>query len=155
MITTKLSYHSQANASHVYPIDKRRLGLAATGYFQYMSLSMPWSTEDLQSRIWWRHMQFLHHCHFPHMTGENGYLDLWSFFIFLLWVLLLIYAFIQCVDVVWRFFAFQKKVFDRTSSPSPAYQYVAKLFLRARYRLRHKRLCWYLFSLCVCCSSSA
>ena len=133
MITTKLSYHSQANASHVYPIDKRRLGLAATGYFQYMSLSMPWSTEDLQSRIWWRHMQFLHHCHFPHMTGENGYLDLWLFFIFLLWVLLLIYAFIQCVDVVWRFFAFQKNtkfvtrflmVFRSKNAPQSFQKYV-------------------------------
>ena len=41
--------------------------------------ALPWSTADLQDRIWLWCMQFLHQFHMPHMTGENGMLDLWLF----------------------------------------------------------------------------
>ena len=37
--------------------------------------------DDMQYRIWLLHMQFLHPCLMPHMTGENGYLDLCLFIV--------------------------------------------------------------------------
>ena len=49
--------------------------------YSICSLSIAMGMNDMQYHIWLLHMQFLHPCSMPHMTGEYGYLDLWMFLV--------------------------------------------------------------------------
>ena len=50
-------------------------------YTVYVWLGTAMGMEDEQCHIWLLHAQFLRPCLMPHMTGENGSLDMWLFLV--------------------------------------------------------------------------